>query len=324
MQPHGGDARLPVVSTAAFLPPADAPSQESSAAAPAGSEKLPAAPAKRAQSRSEKPAGRAAWPILLVRARLPARRVPSPSFRTCCAPALPPARLFLRSESAPLAPVFRASSTPAAAKFPPNPGSRASPAPGSPDTRASPAPPAGSVAPGPASSAPISSPPAHLAPVSPCISASSPCPQGSHRSPPHCLFSASPRPSPVLFFSVPSAVSVSSVSNSFFFLPDLLRLTPSLESLPLYFLASSSCSNTTTRIAPPAAADSLSAPPLRKKHPAHRCPDAAPPPALAFHTVAPGSSAPPMPRCESPAAQSRAASPARSKSGRRVVAWSWP
>src|SRR5207302_5843324 len=110
---------------------------------------------------------------------------------------------------------------------------------GSPGIRASAAPPAGLAAPGPASSAPISSPPALPAWGSPYISVSSTCPEGSRRLPPRCLFSASALPSPVLFFSVLSAVSGSSALNSFFFLPNLLRLTPSLESLPLYFLSSS-------------------------------------------------------------------------------------
>src|SRR5882762_3302804 len=198
---HGANVRLPSGCCRALLSRARFPFPRILVAALVFSRRLPAVPATKAPSTLEKEVVLFAWSTLLVPARSPARRVPSPLFRTCCAPVPPPARLFPRSESAPRAQVFQASSTPAAARSPPNPGSRVFPAPGSHGIRASAAPPAGSTAPCPGSSAPISSPPAHPAhpaSVSPCILASSTCPEGSRRSPPRCLFFASALLSPVL------------------------------------------------------------------------------------------------------------------------------
>src|SRR5207245_571848 len=103
-------------------------------------------------------------------------------------------------------------------------------------------------------------------------------------------------------------------------LPRPGRGVSTLFCLFISFQSSSFRSNTTIGIVSPAAADFSPAPPPRKKYPARRCPDAAAPHGPVSRTAAADSAARVARRCEFPAAQSRAASPAQSKSNLPVAA----
>src|SRR5258708_29518373 len=86
------------------------------------------------------------------------------------------------------------------------------------------------------------------------------------------------------------------------------------------FPSCASSSNTTTHISRQAAADSSPAPPPHNRYPARRCPDVDAPHVPVLRRAAADFASPVAPRCESPAAQNPAASPARSKSDPLIAA----
>src|SRR5712692_702425 len=113
-----------------------------SAFASTDSGRLPAVPARKAPSKSEKAGGLAARSSLRALKHPRAPRGLQPLSQKCCVPVPPPALLSPRSEAVPASRVFPASSKPVAATDLPNLESPAAPTPGSPDTRALAAPPA--------------------------------------------------------------------------------------------------------------------------------------------------------------------------------------
>src|SRR6266852_6325647 len=117
-----------------------------------------------------------------------------------------------------------------------------------------------------------------------------------------------------------SVLCVSALSFLIFYFLVLLRSPEIFISLLPCFVASFCCSNTTTGIALPAAADSAPVPPPRKMHPKHKCLDVASQHGPVFHTSSAGLVATVAPRCEFPATQNPVAWPARLKSDHPIAA----